>query len=70
MTNEKLGELVDLQRGIRDFETLQKNMENKWWVRIESPDGVKFRLPTSLYDSFQRWVDEQLVDMKKRFEEG
>ena len=70
MTNEKLGELVDLQRGIRDFEALRKNMENKWWVRIESPNGVNFQLPARLHDSFQRWVDEQLVDMKKRFEEG
>lgn len=70
MTNEKLGELVELQRGIRNFEILLKKMEKDYWVRIETPEGVSFHLPSALHDSFQKWVDEQLADMKKRFEEG
>ena len=70
MNNEKLGELVELQRGIRHFESLQNDMSKRYWVRIEAADTPIFNLPSDLYANFQKWVDEQLADMKKRFEEG
>ena len=70
MTDEKLNDLIEIQRGIRAFESLKSDFQNQHWVRIEGPSTPQFRLPLPLYESLEKWVDEQLADMKKRFEEG
>ena len=69
MTDKRLYELNCMKETIRGFEKLLSDLERDHWVRFKTPDH-EIPLPIPLRCSLKEWVEQQLAEAKKEFEEA
>lgn len=69
MTEKRLYELNSLQETIRGFEKLLLEIEKDHWVRFKTPSH-EIPLPIPLRCELKEWVEQQLSEARKKFEEA
>lgn len=69
MTDKKLGELIDLQKAIRDLTKVISAMERGHWIAIDAPD-VHVQLPHCIYPEFKAFLQQKRDEATKQFEEA
>lgn len=62
-----MNKAVDLDRIIRNFSYVKKEMDQNHWVHISTPN--RHDIPLGIfYDDFQIWLEQHIEEAKSQFE--